>query len=187
MLSQTISLADARELDAADALSKFRERFIFPQHHGEDALYFTGNSLGLQPKSSLGALQTELEDWAEHGVEGHFRARNPWMNYHELFSDHLASIVGAKPSEVVAMNALTVNLHLLLISFYNPKGSRKKIICEAKAFPSDRYALLSQIAFHGGDPSTDLIEIAPRDGEELIDLDDVLTAIEKAGEDLATV
>lgn len=187
MLSQTISLAEARELDAADPLSKFRERFIFPQHHGEDALYFTGNSLGLQPKSALGALQTEIEDWAEHGVEGHFRARNPWMNYHELFSDHLASIVGGKPSEVVAMNALTVNLHLLLISFYNPKGSRKKIICEAKAFPSDRYALLSQIAFHGGDPATDLIEIAPRDGEELIDLDDVLKAIEEAGEDLATV
>ena len=175
MLSQTFSLAEARELDAADPLSKFRERFIFPQHNGENVLYFTGNSLGLQPKSALDALQTELEDWAEHGVEGHFRSRNPWMHYHELFSDHLASIVGAKPSEVVAMNALTVNLHLLLISFYNPKGSRKKIICEAKAFPSDRYALLSQIAFHGGDPAKDLIEIAPRDGEELIHLNDVLT------------
>ena len=168
MQSQTISISEAKILDAEDPLSEFREKFIFPQHNGEDALYFTGNSLGLQPKAAKDALQIELDDWGEHGVEGHFRARNPWMHYHELFSKNLAAIVGAKPSEVVAMNALTVNLHLLLVSFYNPKGSRKKIICESKAFPSDRYALLSQIEFHGGNPETDLIEIEPRDGEELI-------------------
>ena len=187
MQGNSISISEAQALDAADSLSCFREKFIFPQHNGKDALYFTGNSLGLQPRSALNAIKVELDDWAEHGVEGHFRARNPWMHYHELFSENLSEIVGAKPSEVVAMNALTVNLHLLLISFYNPQGSRKKIICEAKAFPSDRYALLSQIKFHGGDPETDLLEIEPRDGEELIHLEDVLSAIEETGEELATV
>ena len=187
MQGNSISISGAQALDAADSLSGFREKFIFPQHNGKDALYFTGNSLGLQPRSALEAIKFELEDWAEHGVEGHFRARNPWLHYHELFSETLSEIVGAKPSEVVAMNALTVNLHLLLISFYKPKGSRKKIICEAKAFPSDRYALLSQIKFHGGDPETDLLEIEPRDGEELIYLEDVLSAIEETGEELATV
>ena len=186
-MQSQISISEAQALDAADPLSRFREQFIFPQHNGSSALYFTGNSLGLQPKSAKEALQVELDDWAEHGVEGHFRARHPWMHYHELFSEKLAAIVGAKPSEVVAMNALTVNLHLLLVSFYNPQGSRRKIICEAKAFPSDRYALLSQIAFHGGNPDTDLIEVAPRDGENLIRFEDVLSAIEEAGEELATV
>ncbi len=186
-MQSQISISEAQALDAADPLSRFREQFIFPQHNGSNALYFTGNSLGLQPKAAKEALQVELDDWAKHGVEGHFRARHPWMHYHELFSEKLAAIVGAKPSEVVAMNALTVNLHLLLVSFYNPQGSRRKIICEAKAFPSDRYALLSQIAFHGGNPDTDLIEVAPRDGENLIRLEDVLSAIEEAGEELATV
>ena len=187
MQSQTISISEAKVLDAEDPLSGFREKFIFPQHNGEDALYFTGNSLGLQPKAAKDALQIELDDWGKYGVEGHFKARNPWMHYHELFSKNLAAIVGAKPSEVVAMNALTVNLHLFLVSFYNPKGSRKKIICESKAFPSDRYALLSQIEFHGGNPETDLIEIVPREGEELILLEDVLIAIEETGDELATV
>ena len=187
MQSQTISISEAKELDLKDSLSSFRDKFIFPQHDGDNALYFTGNSLGLQPKSALDAIRTELDDWRELGVKGHFRARNPWMHYHELFSEHLAQIVGAKPSEVVAMNALTVNLHLLLISFYNPQGSRRKIICEAKAFPSDRYALLSQINFHGGNPDTDLIEISPREGEELIRLEDIISAINAAGEELATV
>ena len=186
-MQSQISISEAQALDAADPLSRFREQFIFPQHNGSNALYFTGNSLGLQPKAAKEALQVELDDWAKHGVEGHFRARHPWMHYHELFSEKLAAIVGAKPSEVVAMNALTVNLHLLLVSFYNPQGSRRKIICEAKAFPSDRYSLLSQIAFHGGNPDTDLIEVAPRDGENLIRLEDVLSAIEEAGEELATV
>lgn len=186
-MQSQISISEAQALDADDPLSRFREQFIFPQHNGSNALYFTGNSLGLQPKAAKEALQVELDDWAEHGVEGHFRARHPWMHYHELFSEKLAAIVGAKPSEVVAMNALTVNLHLLLVSFYNPQGSRRKIICEAKAFPSDRYALLSHIALHGGNPDTDLIEVAPRDGENLIRLEDVLSAIEEAGEELATV
>lgn len=187
MQSHTISISEAKALDAEDPLSGFRKKFIFPQHNGKDALYFTGNSLGLQPKAAKDALQIELDDWGEHGVEGHFRARNPWMHYHELLSKNLAAIVGAKPSEVVAMNALTVNLHLLLVSFYTPKDSRKKIICEANAFPSDRYALLSQIEFHGGNPETDLIEIDPRKGENLILLEDVLSAIEEAGDELKTV
>tara|TARA_B100000427_G_C15518108_1_gene599116 strand:- start:3711 stop:4985 length:1275 start_codon:yes stop_codon:yes gene_type:complete len=187
MQGQTISISQAIELDAEDALSRFREKFIFPQHKGQDVLYFTGNSLGLQPNASIDALKNELDDWGEHGVEGHFKARNPWMHYHEIFSENLSKIVGSKPSEVVAMNTLTVNLHLLLISFYNPKGSRRKIICESKGFPSDRYALISQIKFHGGNPETDLIEIEPREGEELILLEDILNKIEDIGEELATV
>ncbi len=187
MKVNSISISEAQALDTVDSLRDFREKFIFPQHYGKDALYFTGNSLGLQPRSAIDVIKVELEDWAKHGVEGHFRARNPWMHYHELFSEMLSEIVGGKPSEVVAMNALTVNLHLLLISFYNPQGSRKKIICEARAFPSDRYAVLSQIKFHGGDPETDLIEIQPRDGEELIRLEDVLSAIEETDDELATV
>jgi kynureninase len=187
MLSHSISVSEAKTLDAAEPLKRFREKFIFPQHEGENALYFTGNSLGLQPKKAIDALQVELDDWAEHGVEGHFRAKNPWMHYHEFFADNLADIAGGLPTEVVAMNALTVNLHLLLISFYRPHGERTKIICEAKAFPSDRYALLSQIKFHGGDPDKDLIEIAPREGENTLRLEDILKAIEETGDELATV
>ena len=187
MMSQLLSIEDAKALDAQDPLSSFREKFLIPQHDGRDALYFTGNSLGLQPKSAKDALQQELDDWAEHGVEGHFRARNPWMHYHELFSSALSKIAGAKESEVCAMNALTVNLHLLMISFYRPEGKRTKIICEAKAFPSDRYALLSQIRFHGGNPETDLIELSPRDGEHILRTEDILKAIEETGDELATV
>ena len=113
-------------------------------------MYFTGNSLGLQPKRAAEALQVELEDWGTLGVEGHFQGRNPWVNYHERFTSGLCHLTGAKPHEVVAMNGLTVNLHLLLVSFYRPIGRRKKLMCEAKAFPSDRYALCSQIRMHGG-------------------------------------
>ena len=186
-MNQLLSIADAQALDAQDPISNFREKFLIPQHGGRDALYFTGNSLGLQPKAAKSALQQELDDWAEHGVEGHFRARNPWMHYHELFSSALSKMAGAQESEVCAMNALTVNLHLLLISFYRPSGRRTKIICEAKAFPSDRYALLSQIRFHGGNPDSDLIELSPREGEYLLRTEDILQAIEDAGEELATV
>jgi kynureninase len=187
MQSTLPTIEAAKALDAADPLSSFREHFLFPQHKGRDTLYFTGNSLGLQPRDAYKSIQVELDDWADHGVEGHFRARNPWMHYHELFSEMLASIVGAKPSEVVAMNALTVNLHLLLVSFYRPAAKRTKIICEHKAFPSDRYALLSQIRFHGGDPSKDLIELAPRDGEHLLRIEDIEKAIAETGDELATI
>ena len=178
---------EARRLDQADPLSAFRDRFHIPRHQGEDAMYFTGNSLGLQPKRASEALQVELEDWATHGVEGHFHGRNPWVSYHERFTSGLCHLTGAKPHEVVAMNGLTVNLHLLLVSFYRPSGRRTKLMCEAKAFPSDRYALCSQIRMHGGDPEEDLIEVAPREGEHLIREEDWLAAIDEAGDELATV
>ena len=187
MLSTIPTIADAQILDAADPLSCFREKFLIPQHKGKDTMYFTGNSLGLQPRSAAEALKTELDDWAELGVEGHFKARHPWMHYHELFSKSLASIAGALPSEVVAMNALTVNLHLLLVSFYKPEGTRTKIICEAKSFPSDRYALVSQINFHNLDPDENLIELSPRDGEHCLRVEDIEKAILDAGDSLATV
>ncbi|OUU16902.1 MAG: kynureninase [Crocinitomicaceae bacterium TMED45] len=181
------TLEAARELDSADPLSRFRSRFHIPQHDGADTMYFTGNSLGLQPKDAKAALEVELDDWAKWGVEGHFQGQHPWVSYHERFVNGLCHLTGAKPHEVVAMNGLTVNLHLLLISFYQPKGTRRKLLCEAKAFPSDRYALCSQIRLHGGNPDTDLIELAPRDGEHLLRTEDVLRAIEDAGEELATV
>jgi len=181
------TLEAARELDSADPLSRFRERFHIPQHSGADAMYFTGNSLGLQPKAAREALEVELEDWARLGVEGHFQGRNPWVSYHERFVEGLCHLTSAQPHEVVAMNGLTVNLHLLLISFYQPKGQRRKLLCEAKAFPSDRYALCSQIKLHGGDPEEDLIELAPREGEHLLRTEDVLAAIAEAGDSLATV
>ena len=181
------SLEAARELDSADPLSRFRERFYIPQHDCRDVLYFTGNSLGLQPKAAKAALEVELDDWSKWGVEGHFQGQNPWVSYHERFTEGLCHLTGAKPHEVVAMNGLTVNLHLLLISFYQPKGTRRKLLCEAKAFPSDRYALCSQIRLHGGDPDEDLIELTPRRGENLLRTEDVLRAIEDTGEELATV
>lgn len=181
------TLETARNLDSADPLSRFRERFHLPQHDGTDTVYFTGNSLGLQPKAAQAALQVELDDWAQWGVEGHFQGRHPWVSYHERFSEGLCHLTGALPHEVVAMNGLTVNLHLLLVSFYRPEGTRTKILCEAKAFPSDRYALCSQIRLHGGNPATDLIELAPREGEHLLRTEDVLAAIAEAGDTLATV
>lgn len=177
----------ARALDAQDALPTRRAEFHVPQYNGEDTIYFTGNSLGLQPKAAATALQTELDDWATHGVEGHFRARHPWVSYHERFADGLAQLVGAKTEEVVAMNALTVNLHLLLVSFYRPEGKRRKILCEAKAFPSDQYALASQVRFHGGDPETDIIEIAPRDGTSVIEEADIEDVLRTCGDEIALV
>ena len=151
--------AHAEALDQADPLSRFRGEFHLPQHDGEDCIYLTGNSLGLQPRAAAAAVATELEDWARYGVEGHFQARHPWVSYHERFAEGLCHLTGAKAEEVVAMNALTVNLHLLLVSFYRPAGKRRKILCEARAFPSDRYALVSQIRFHKNDPDADLMRL----------------------------
>ena len=179
--------AYAREADAADPLRDFRREFLFPQHEGRDVLYFTGNSLGLQPKGAAVILQEELEDWAQYGVEGHFQARRPWYSYHELFSESLARIVGAKPKEVVAMNGLTTNLHLLLVSFYRPEGRRRKILCEERPFPSDTYAMASQIAFHGGDPEQDLVEMRPRKGEHTLRTEDIEARIAELGDELALV
>lgn len=181
------TLSFAKQLDTADALKTFRGRFLFPQHNGNDVVYFTGNSLGLQPKTTQAYIQQELEDWAKYGVEGHFLAKNPWMHYHEFLTEKMAKIVGGKSSEVVMMNQLTVNLHLLMVSFYRPTKQRFKIICEAKAFPSDQYALQSQVKFHGFEPKEALIELAPREGEYNVRHEDILTAIETHKHSLALI
>ena len=181
------TLAFAKQLDAADPLRSYRDQFYFPQHNGQDVVYFTGNSLGLQPKTTQASIQQELNDWAKYGVEGHFLAKNPWMHYHEFLTDKMAKIVGGKSSEVVMMNQLTVNLHLLMVSFYRPSKQRYKILCEAKAFPSDQYALQSQVKFHGFEPSDALIELAPREGEYNVRHEDILMAIEKNKDSLSLI
>lgn len=177
----------ARQRDAADPLQSVRSRFLLPQHEGKDVVYFTGNSLGLQPTTTADAIRQELDDWAKYGVEGHFLAKNPWLSYHERLTDKMARIVGALPEETIMMNQLTVNLHLLMVSFYRPNNKRFKILCEAKAFPSDQYALQSQIKFHGFDPATALVEVAPREGEYAIREEDILQAIEDNRDSLALV
>ncbi len=187
MSNYTNSLEFAKQLDAQDALNSYRNKFHIPQHNGSDMVYFTGNSLGLQPKTTKDYIQQELNDWATYGVEGHFLAKNPWMSYHEILTDKTANIVGALPSEVVMMNQLTVNLHLLMVSFYRPTKQRYKILCEAKAFPSDQYALQSQVKFHGFDIDDALIEIAPREGEYEVRHDDIYKVIEANKDSLALI
>lgn len=177
----------AKELDAKDELNSFREKFLFPQHNGQNVVYFTGNSLGLQPVTVRTYIQQELDDWAKYGVEGHFQAKNPWFSYHEVLTEKAAGIVGAKPVEVVMMNQLTVNLHLMMVSFYRPDKNRYKILCEAKAFPSDQYALETQVKFHGYDPADAIIEISPREGAYVIDEQDIYEAIERNADSLAMV
>lgn len=181
------TLEYARSQDDIDILFAFRERFHFPKHEGKDAIYFCGNSLGLQPKSTRYLFEKELDDWAKWGVEGHFHAENPWFSYHRQFSAPLAKIVGAKPEEVVAMNTLTVNLHLLLLSFYRPKNGRYKIIMEAGAFPSDQYAIETQVRMHGHQPDDAIIELTPREGEYTLRDEDIQKAIADAGDSLACV
>lgn len=187
MTEPIYSLAHATELDQADPLKSYRDRFFIPKINGEEAVYFTGNSLGLQPKTVKDYLQKELDDWAEFGVEGHFEAKKPWFAYHEFLTPKIAKIVGAKNSEVVVTHSLTTNLHLLMVSFYRPTASRFKIICEKKAFPSDQYALESQIKFHGYSTDTALIEVGPREGEHTTRHEDIISAIEAAGDELAMV
>jgi len=177
----------AREKDQNDSLRDYRKRFHIPLHNGEEVVYFTGNSLGLQPKTTVAYLQQELNDWAKFGVEGHFLAKHPWLSYHELLTTAMAKIVGALPEETVMMNQLTVNLHLLMVSFYRPNSKRFKILCEAKAFPSDQYALQSQIKFHGFDPKEALVEVEPREGEYHIREEDIVSAIEANKDSLALV
>lgn len=181
------SLEFAKVSDQQDELAPFRQQFFFPQFMQKDCIYFTGNSLGLQPKGLKKYLEEEMEDWAAHGVEGHFRARRPWVSYHEQFAEPLSRILGAQENEVVAMGSLTANLHFLMASFYKPKGKRCKILCEKKAFPSDAYALESQARWHGLDPKEVIIEVAPREGEHLIRLEDILQAIRSHGEELAMI
>ena len=162
MTANKNTLEFAKEMDQKDPIGAYRNQFFFPQFNGENALYFTGNSLGLQPKSTATYVQQELHDWAQYGVEGHFHAKRPWFSYHEQLSTKAAKISGAKSSEVVITHSLTTNLHLLMVSFYRPTKSRYKILCEKKAFPSDQYALESQVKFHGLDPKDAIIEIEPR-------------------------
>lgn len=181
------TLSFARSQDKKDPLRKFRSKFLFPKHKGEKVIYFSGNSLGLQPKTAAKYIQQELNDWANFGVEGHFRARNPWFSYHELLAKPLSEIVGAKQNEVVAMNQLTSNIHFLFVSFYRPTKERYKILCEAKAFPSDQYALESQVRFHGFDPEEAIIEVFPRPNEYCIRHEDILSAIEKNKNELALI
>src|SRR3954468_18197971 len=164
----------AQVQDQVDFLYSFRERFLFPQHEGQDVRYFCGNSLGLQPKSVAYLMEKELRDWAKYGVEGHFRATYPWFSYHHFFPERLAKIVGAQKEEVVAMNALTVNLHLLMISFYRPQGKRYKMLMEAGAFPSDQYAVETQVRMHGYDPEDAIIEITPQPSKYLIEDIDII-------------
>ncbi len=181
------TLAFAHAQDAADPLRAFREEFHFPQHAGAPVIYFTGNSLGLQPKAAAAALQQELDDWARYGVEGHFLAKHPWYSYHEELTASTARMVGALPEEVVVMNQLTSNLHFLLVSFYRPQGRRVKILTETRPFPSDTYAFASQIAFHGGDPEQDLVEVQPRAGEHTLRTEDIVAKINELGDTLALV
>lgn len=177
----------ARNLDAQDTLAQLRDQFYFPQHEGRDVLYFCGNSLGLQPKSVEPALLHELEHWRTHGVEGHFRGEMPWMHYHKFLQSAAAHVVGALPEEVVIMNTLTANLHLLMVSFYRPDARRFKIIMEAGAFPSDQYAMESQVRYHGYAPEEAIVEIAPRPGEETLRTEDVLETIRQHGTQTALV
>ncbi|MBT1701270.1 kynureninase [Fulvivirgaceae bacterium PWU4] len=177
----------ARKLDQQDPLRSFRSRFLLPRVNGKTALYFTGNSLGLQPKTTKNFVNEELEDWAKLGVEGHVHARRPWLYYHKFTKKALARLTGAKPSEVVAMNQLTVNLHLMLVSFYNPTKERFKILTEHGAFSSDQYAFETQLKFHGHDPEQALIELKPRPGETVLRTEDILEAITTHGPQLALV
>lgn len=166
----------------------FRDRFHFPDAgKGVEPIYFTGNSLGLMPKKAREYVDAELDDWARFAVEGHTGARHPWLPYHEFLTDQTAALVGAKPVETVVMNSLTVNLHLLMVSFYRPTNGRYKILVEKGAFPSDRYAVESQIKFHGYDAAEALIEIAPRTGEHTLRTDDIVAVIEREGDRLGLV
>ncbi len=177
----------AQSLDAQDELRKYRDEFHFPHVNGKQVIYFTGNSLGLQPKRTKTYVDEVMNDWANLAVEGHFYADKPWWDYQERFAVPLSDIVGAKPSEVGVMNTLTVNLHLLMVSFYNPTPQKYKIICEEKAFPSDQYMFQSQVKFHGFDPKDAIVEIKRREGEANIRLEDILAKIDEVRSELALV
>ena len=177
----------AQQLDAKDPLAKYRNEFIFPQINDKDAIYFTGNSLGLQPRSAQNYVNDIMSDWGNLAVEGHFQAEKPWWDYHERFAEQLSKVVGAKPKEVTVMNTLTVNLHLMMVSFYRPTKKRYKIICEEKAFPSDQYMISSQVRFHGFDPEDAIVELKKRDGEHNFRTEDILAKIEQVGEECALV
>ncbi|MEO8712897.1 MAG: kynureninase [Parafilimonas sp.] len=181
------TIAFAKQLDEEDSLKHFRDKFFIPQHNGKDCIYFTGNSLGLQPKNTIDELQNVLDAWASLAVEGHFKGKTPWMHYHDSLTGPLSKIVGCLPNEVVVMNQLTVNLHLLMVSFYSPTKQRYKIICEAKAFPSDQYAFQSQVRFHNFNPDDAIIEIHPREGEHALRTEDIISVIQEHANEVALV
>ncbi len=182
------SLSFAQQLDSADPLKSYRDQFHIPQVNGKDSYYFTGNSLGLQPKTARSFIEEELKGWETLGVEGHFASnRRPWAEYHKFSKEAISRIVGAKPLEVVSMNNLTVNLHLLMVSFFKPTSTRYKIICEAGAFPSDQYMFETQLKFHNLNPDKALIELKPRAGEHTLRTEDILSKIEETGDELALV
>ncbi|WP_297796195.1 kynureninase [uncultured Eudoraea sp.] len=181
------TLSYAQELDNDDPLRKFRDKFYFPKLDGKKVIYFTGNSLGLQPKNSQEYVDEIMEDWRNLAVEGHFYAKKPWWDYHERLAKPLAKIVGAKPKEISVMNTLTVNLHLLMVSFYRPNQKRYKILCEEKAFPSDQYMLQSQVRFHGFDPKDAIVEVGKRAGEHQWHTEDIIEKIKELGDELALV
>jgi kynureninase len=178
----------AATMDAGDPLAHFRDRFHIPKAKtGEDCIYLCGHSLGLQPKTAHAYIGQELQDWARLGVEGHFHARHPWMPYHRLLTEQTAELVGAEPAEVVVMNSLTVNLHLMMTSFYRPTAERHKILIERGAFPSDQYAVQSQIRFHNYDPEQSLIELTPREGEFCVRDEDIESLIDREGDSIALI
>jgi kynureninase len=186
-MSFEATLAFAQLKDEEDRLGAFRDKFYFPQINRRDAIYFCGNSLGLQPKTVEAAVQQELDDWKNLGIAGFLKAKNPWMFYQEYFKNSLAKVVGCKEEEVTVMNSLTVNLHLLMLTFYKPDCRRFKIIMEAGAFPSDQYAVETQVKFHGFDPATAVIEIAPREGEKILRTEDIIATIAESGDSVAMV
>lgn len=181
------SFSFAQSLDRQDPLKKFRSYFHLPKKEGKELIYFCGNSLGLQPKSTQKFIMEELEDWQHMGVEGHVHSRRPWVHYQRFSKKALAKLTGAKESEVVSMNNLTTNLHLLMVSFYRPDGERNKIIVEAGAFSSDQYAFESQLKFHGFNPEETLIELRPRKGEYTLRTEDIINTIHQHANDLALV
>jgi kynureninase len=182
-----LSRSFAEEQDQSDPLKTHRDQFYFPQRHGKDAIYFCGNSLGLQPRKVQPAIEQELKDWQHHAVEGYWKAEHPWLYYQQYCSKPLTKIVGASQDELTVMNTLTVNLHLLLMSFYRPTKQRFKVLMEAGAFPSDQYALETQVRLHGLDPEQTIIEVAPREGEHLIREEDIFKIIDQESSSLALI
>ena len=188
MSKYQLGLDFAKQQDDLDELSDYRNKFHIPKDkNGNELIYFTGNSLGLQPKSTKDYINQELEDWANHGVEGHTEAKNPWLPYHEFLTESMANLVGAKPIEVVVMNTLTANLHFMMVSFYQPTKTRYKIVIESDAFPSDKYAVESQLRHHGYDDNEGLILWKPRKGEELLHYEDLEAILESQGNEIALI
>jgi kynureninase len=181
------TLEFARQKDQEDPLRSFRDEFHFPRHEGKEAIYFCGNSLGLQPRPAEAAIMQELKDWRELAIGGYLHAKNPWLTYHDHFTAPLSRILGCLEEEVTVMNGLTVNLHLLMLSFYRPDRRRYRIIMEAGAFPSDQYAMETQVRYYGLDPAEAIVEIRPRPGEKLIREEEILSAIEEYKDSLALV